>query len=544
MEFGPVPLDRAKGAILAHSLVVAGKRLGKGRLLSDADVAALAREGFETVTVARPDPERDMGEDEAAAVIAAALAGAALGLRVSAPFTGRVNVYAEAPGLARIDAAAIDAVNAVHEAITIATLPDLARAAPRAMLATVKIIPYAAPRDAVEKVVALLTGASALTLAPFAMRRASVFLTRTPGMKDSVVTKGAEAVRLRLAGLGIEMAPPVTTPHETGALAEALTTGADGDMAVILGGSATADRRDVAPAAVVEAGGEVAHFGMPVDPGNLLFVGALDGRPVVGLPGCARSPKLNGADWVLARLAAGVPAGAAEIRAMGVGGLLKEIPSRPQPRDGAAAPSARPFVSALLLAAGASRRMQGSDKLMGEVDGAPLLTRTAKALIGAGVDEVVVVLPPDAAARRGALKGLKVRVVENLLAAEGMGASIRAGMAALDPGADAVLIALADMPDLTAAHHAALIAAFSPEDGREIVRAATAEGEPGNPVIFGRRFFEALRVLEGDEGARAILAANAAATTLAPLTERAALTDLDTPEDWTSWRDARARADD
>ena len=98
-------------------------------------------------------------------------------------------------------------------------------------------------------------------------------------------------------------------------------------------GSATSDLHDVAPEAVRRAGGQVERFGMPVDPGNLLFTGRIGTRPVIGLPGCARSPALNGADWVLERLACGLEVGDDDIAAMGVGGLLKEIPLRPQLRE-------------------------------------------------------------------------------------------------------------------------------------------------------------------------------------------------------------------
>jgi molybdenum cofactor cytidylyltransferase len=109
-------------------------------------------------------------------------------------------------------------------------------------------------------------------------------------------------------------------------------------MLLILTGTATSDLHDTAPEAVRRAGGQVARFGMPVDPGNLLFLGALGGRPVIGLPGCARSSALNGADWVLERLACGLEVTGDDIAAMGVGGLLKEIPTRPEPREGRAAP--------------------------------------------------------------------------------------------------------------------------------------------------------------------------------------------------------------
>jgi molybdenum cofactor cytidylyltransferase len=120
--------------------------------------------------------------------------------------------------------------------------------------------------------------------------------------------------------------------HRTGAVAEALAA-SHSDLVLILTGSATSDISDVVPSAIGEAGGAVERFGMPVDPGNLLVLGRIGARPVIGLPGCARSPALNGADWVLERVACGVAVTSADIAAMGVGGLLKEIPTRPQPRD-------------------------------------------------------------------------------------------------------------------------------------------------------------------------------------------------------------------
>ncbi|MEO0362159.1 MAG: NTP transferase domain-containing protein [Pseudomonadota bacterium] len=535
MEFGPVPTEDAAGAILAHSIRVGGKRYGKGTRLTAEDVAALAAAGAAEVVVARFGAE-DLEEDAAAAVVAAPLAGP--GLSISAPFTGRVNVFAEAAGVLRVNADAVNAANAVDEAVTVATLPDYARVSPRQMLATVKIIPYAAPAAAAREAAARVAGA--LTLHLRKLTTASVFLTRTPGMKPGLIDKGEAAVAARLAALGVEHGPATVVDHRTGDLAAALGE-ASGEIILILGGSATSDRHDVGPAAVVAAGGAIERFGMPVDPGNLLFLGELRGRPALGLPGCARSPKLNGVDWVLERLVCGVPVGGGDIEAMGVGGLLKEIPSRPQPRGGEVV-ARRPLVSALLLAAGSSSRMRGADKLLEEVDGAPLLRRSAETLIASRADEVVAVLRPGDDARRAALSGLALRIVENPMAAEGMGASIRAGMAAIAPEAEAALIALADMPELAPSHVDALLAAYDAEEGREIVRAATADGTPGNPVLFGRRFFEALRALEGDEGARAVLAAHQDLVRLLPLAGDAARIDLDTPEAWAAWRAARAEA--
>ncbi|HRO13143.1 molybdopterin-binding protein, partial [Amaricoccus sp.] len=364
MRFGPVPVGQAEGAVLAHSLHEGALRMKKGRTLTAADLAALAAAGVAEVTVARLEPG-DLPEDAAATAVARALApdAAALGLSVSAPFTGRVNLFAETAGIVRVNEAAVAALNAIDPAITLATLADLVRVRARQMVATVKIIPYAVPRAAVERAVDCLSAGEVLRVAGFRPGRATLILTRTPGMKPSLLAKGAAAVETRLAALGQELASPVTVPHEPLAVAEAVRA-ATGDMVLILGASATSDAADVCPAGLVAAGGRLLRFGMPVDPGNLLFIGEHAGRPVVGLPGCSRAPTINGADWVLERLAAGVATGPAEIAAMGAGGLLKEISARPQPRDGRPHSKDRARVAAIVLAAGAARRMRGADKLL------------------------------------------------------------------------------------------------------------------------------------------------------------------------------------
>ena len=310
-------------------------------------------------------------------------------------------------------------------------------------------------------------------------------------------------------------------------------------MVLILTGSATSDRADLGPAAVEAAGGRLLRVGMPVDPGNLLFLGEAGGRAVIGLPGCARSPKLNGADWVLERVACGLGVGDAEIAAMGVGGLLKEIPSRPAPRAGGAEVAARrPVISAILLAAGRARRMGGRDKLLEPVEGVALLSRLARRLGASGADETVAVLAPGDTARAAALSGEPARIVENPRAGEGMGTSIAAGIAAIRPDADAALVVMGDMPEIDAGAVDRLIAAFDPGEGRAIVRATAEDGRPGHPVLFGRRFFEPLRALEGDRGARDLVAENRDFVTEVALPGQAALTDLDTPEDWAAWRAA------
>ncbi|HRO13428.1 MAG TPA: NTP transferase domain-containing protein, partial [Amaricoccus sp.] len=173
-------------------------------------------------------------------------------------------------------------------------------------------------------------------------------------------------------------------------------------------------------------------------------------------------------------------------------------------------------------------------------DEAAVLRAVAETAKASRVDQVLVVLPPAAAARRAALDGLAVGIVEAPDWAEGMAASIRAGLAAVRDEIDAVVILLADMPEVAPGDIDRLIAAFDTEAGREICRAVSADGRPGHPVLFGRRFFEALAGLEGDRGAREVIRTAEEFVTEVPTGGRSAVVDLDTPEDWAAWRAAAA----
>jgi molybdenum cofactor cytidylyltransferase len=331
MKFGAVPLGEAEGAVLAHSVGLASGRLRKGRVLDAADIEKLAAAGHEEVIVARLEPG-DLDENRAAAQLAAALVpeAQARGIETTAPFTGRVNLLASGPGVAVLDVPALEAVNRVHPMITLATVPPYQQMQARGMIATIKIISYAVPGAALEQACAAVGGG--IRLAAPVVRSAELIITDIPGGAGD---KGREAIAGRLAAFGIDLPEPRRVAHRAAALAEAIAA-SRADLVLILTGSATSDIDDVAPSALRAAGGQVARFGMPVDPGNLLFVGDLASRPVIGLPGCARAPALNGADWVLARIICGIPVTSQDIAGMGVGGLLKEIPSRPQPRRGAA----------------------------------------------------------------------------------------------------------------------------------------------------------------------------------------------------------------
>ncbi len=332
MKFGSVPIEQAAGGMIAHAVRRPGLTLKKGDFVGAAEIEALRAAGVSEVTVAQLE-DGDIGENEAAALLATKLCGQ--NLRVDPPFTGRCNIFATRPGVLVVDAQAIDAVNDLDEAITFATLPPLRAVVEGEMVATVKIIPFAVAREKVERALAA-AGAARLSIEPFRPMRVAMISTVLPGLKPTTIDKTQRALEQRLAPAGARIVSHEKVEHERAALAPAIAraTG-DSDLVIVFGASAITDRRDVIPAAVEAAGGRIEHFGMPVDPGNLLLIGATAaGRPILGAPGCARSPKENGFDWVLQRLLAGLPVASSDIRRLGAGGLLMEIVSRPQPRAG------------------------------------------------------------------------------------------------------------------------------------------------------------------------------------------------------------------
>jgi molybdenum cofactor cytidylyltransferase len=526
MKFGPVAPRDALGATAVHSIRKDGFVLKKGTRIGAAEIAALEAAGIAEIVVARLEPG-DIAEDAAAAEIAAAVAGD--GVRVDRAFTGRSNLFAAASGVLVVNRAAIDEINRVDEAITFATLAELKPVVEGEMIATVKIIPFALSREPLARAVSLAERSKPLVrVQAYRVRKVGVVSTILPGLSEKVIEKTLKITEDRLAPAGARIVAERRVPHEqtalSAAIGEVLKEGAE--LVIVFGASAIADRRDVIPASVEAVGGRIEHFGMPVDPGNLMLIGDVKGKPLIGAPGCARSPKENGFDWVLMRLLAGIEVSREDITGMGVGGLLMEIVTRPQPR---AERQEGRRVATVILAAGRSTRMGGPNKLLAEINGKPMVRIAAEQALASKARPVVVVTGFQAEQVEVALKGLDVAIARNPRFAEGLSTSLRTGVAALPADVDGVLICLADMPQVDYALIERLVAGFDPDKGALIV-VPTIEGKRGNPVLWSRRFFPDLMALEGDIGARHLIARFSEAVHEVPVEGRAALTDIDTPE--------------
>ena len=526
MKFGPVPPRQAEGATAVHTIRQGALVLKKGTLIGPAEVAALEAAGIKDVVVARLEPG-DVSEDKAAAEIATAVAGQ--GVHVDRAFTGRANLFAQAPGILVVDKAAIDRLNRVDEAITFATLPAFKPVVEGEMIATVKIIPFATSEASLKAALAA-AGKPFIRVAPYTIKKVGVVSTLLPGLATKVVEKTLRVMQDRLTPAGASIIAERRVPHEQGAVAKAvdevLKEGAE--LVVVFGASAIADRRDVIPAAVEAIGGRIEHFGMPVDPGNLMLIGQARGRPILGAPGCARSPKENGFDWILMRLLAGLPVSREDVTGLGVGGLLMEIVTRPQPRAEPELEKAQ-RIAAVILAAGRSTRMGGPNKLLAEIGGRPLVRIAAEQALASRARPVIVVTGHQRDKVEAALEGLDVQRVHNPSFAEGLSTSVKAGLAAVPDDVDGAIVCLGDMPQVSAPLIDKLIAVFDPERGALVV-VPTIDGKRGNPVVWARRFFHELMALDGDIGARHLIARYPEAVSEVPLTDIAALVDVDTPE--------------
>ncbi len=532
MFFGELPVREAVGTILAHSRKLDGRKLKKGHLLSADDIDALIASGVKTITVARPDPD-DLGENEAAGRLATALAGA--GLKQKPPFTGRCNLFADHDGLLRIQRSALDRVNLVDEAITVASLAPDTVVRRGQMVATVKIIPFAVPGSALDKCLShAQTVGDVISVAPFRPQRAVLIQTEMADTATRMLDKTHQVVQRRLGALEIDLCEEHRCDHAIAPLADLIAevNRRRPDMILIAGASAIVDRRDIIPQALRQSGGRVAHFGMPVDPGNLLMTGTLNETQVIGLPGCARSPKYNGLDMVLERLAADIDVDADYIMRLGSAGLLKEFASRPQPRqEPSMSERSRdiPKISAVVLAAGQSRRMGRDNKLLMQVAGKPMLIAAVEAVLESKVDEVIVVTGHEAASVEQAIAPYDVRPVHNPDYADGLSTSLRCGLSMIDGDTDGVIFCLGDMPKIRAHHIDALIDSFDPIEGRRIC-VPTVNGKRGNPVLWSSDYVSDILGVGGDTGARHLIGENEEAVVEVPFDDAAAVTDVDTPE--------------
>jgi len=204
----------------------------------------------------------------------------------------------------------------------------------------VKVIPYAVPGTVLDQIEAHIAhGAPLMSIDQLFQKQVAILLSGSVSIRERLVKNFDTPLRTRIEGFGSTVGRTafITLEDERDELQlstwieEATASGFE--LIIIAGETAIMDRFDLAPRAVMRAGGLVEAVGIPVDPGNLLMLGYVKDIPILGAPGCARSLKTNALDWILPRLLVGEHLTFADLAALGHGGLLEDTSKRPKPRS-------------------------------------------------------------------------------------------------------------------------------------------------------------------------------------------------------------------
>ena len=523
----------SKGSILAQSYNLSERKLSKGTRVSKAIVELLNKENIKTILCAVPH-ENDMDEDAAAEAISNAIDRNRLYAEEAS--TGRVNFRTPALGVVRYNRELIKKINLVDESIAFSIVEHNQLLAKNDLIATLKIIPFFVSKIYVEQVVTLLSKYEIFKIHRLEEKKVEFIQTYYDWQKRSIFKATSNVTRSRLDALGCLLEKETLIPHDHESLCSEIKSSLDSGAQVLLisGASAITDRSDYIPKAILSVGGEIIQYGLAVDPGNLLLIGQIGGTTVIGMPGCARSPKLNGFDWVLQLLMANIPITKEELADMGAGGLLMEIASRPLPRALSKSVNKREKkIMGVILAAGNSTRMGKDNKLLRNVGDASLVRNTAVEMLNSDVDSCSIVLGYQSDKVAEVIKDLNINLILNPFWQEGQASSLKAALNTLDDTYSDLLIMLGDLPGVKSRHINRVIEEhLLTNNRRSKITIPSFNGKKGNPVIWGRSFFPDLLNLEGDVGGRALFNHHPAAINLLDMDDPAVVTDTDTPEDF------------
>jgi molybdenum cofactor cytidylyltransferase len=525
MKFETRKTESCVGWRLAHSVVLKHEKVKKTRLITDEYIQFFQDQGIGKLQVFKLDND-DIEENIAASAIANHIAGQNVITDKSA--RGRCNILAATDGMISFPPD-LNQYNFIDESITLATLHNMQSVKKGQLLATVKIIPYAIPQKFIDQ---LLTLTAKIDVSPFKEYRSTIISS-----SNNLNEKAFSAIENRIKSSSGTIVSVIRCEHSLQELSKEIRTASSEtnvDLILISGLSAISDHRDVAPAALIKAGGQIQHLGMPVDPGNLLMLGYINDKTVIGLPSCAKSPALNGFDWILQRFAARLHISSDDIKHMGIGGLLKEDKNRPSPRyqvDNDLNKSKLLSIKVALLAAGKSSRAK-TNKLLVQANGEPVISKTVTAIIKSKfIDEkdVFVITGHDSEKIETVMAQHAVQIHFNPSFETGMSASLKVANELVHEKTDYILIALADMPFVNSQTIDRLIETAVTHPEYDVI-IPTFQRKRGNPVLWQRSYFHNVKNLSGDQGGRSIIKENEENVIEVEINDPGILIDLDTPE--------------
>ena len=524
MYFGQVKVTECVNGILAHTVTLDGKKFLKGRIISKEDQKYFIQNNLEYLICAKLT-KNDIHEDNAANILAKMFNNNTLALEKA--FTGRANILANESGLLVINEDKIRRFNKISNSITIATLQNNCIVSKGEMIATIKIIPFSIMVKSI-KTIEKINFKKSLYVQTYKEKKCALLLTHFNKENIKLNDISHKRIKERLVPLNCSIEIIETCEHNSDEITKNIKKfeKKDIDLILILGSSAIVDIKDKIPEAIINSGGKIIRFGMPVDPGNLLLLGEIKNTPVVGLPGCARSPTLNGFDWVLERLLSGNAISNNDISDMGVGGLLKTINKRKM----SLTKDTKYKITNIILAAGQSKRMLNDNKLLIKINKKTMLEKMVTTSLNSSADNTVLVLGYQSDIMQEIVNDKKIITIVNKDFAKGLSSSLQCGISALPDDCDAAVIILADMPSIESTVIDNIINSFNPKKNNSII-IPTFNNKKGNPILLDRKFFPDILRVKGDKGAKDIIVNNKNSILEVPQKNSAVLNDIDTKED-------------
>ncbi len=535
MKFGQVRPKEALGAMIAHKTKVSNITFKKGHIVTDKDIENLEKSNINFITCAIIE-KNDMPENKASSILADAVAGN--NLSSEKPFTGRSNITALKKGMVIISRKRVNKFNSIDDSITLATTLPSTIVDVGEIVGTLKIIPFSAPK----KLVNIALNAAKypeplISIKPFIFKKIMLIITRFSETKKSIIDKTIEEIKKRVINVNSQIESIEIINHDEYSITQTIQriNKADIDLILLSGASAIVDKNDVIPNAIKNNKGKIIHFGMPVDPGNLLLIGKISKIDVIGLPGCARSPLLNGFDWVLERICCGLKVTKKDITEMGCGGLLKDTKARGQKRS-ISSSVLIPKVTAIIFAAGLSRRMGKEDKITYNFKNKPMISHIVEAALSSHIKDIIIIAGKNYRKIEQIIQHDNVKIKYNKLYKDGLSSSIKAGIKLIANEIDAALFMLGDMPLIDSTLINKMLTSFDPVEGRSII-IPTFHGKRGQPILFSSELFSQISKISGDIGAKNIIHSNSNLIYEIEHHNNSILTDFDTFEDFINYKE-------
>ena len=524
MYFGDINVKDSLNCILAHTIVINKKKISKGTIITEIEKAYFINNKIKTIVCAKLD-KNDFHEDKAANEIAETFKNNSIASEKA--YTGRANILAKKSGLLVIDEEKINKFNMISDDITIATLNNNSTVKKGEMLATIKIISFSIKKSFIEKIKRTIYK-KAILVNPYINKKCALILTHHKKENIKLNAISERRINERLKNLNSSLDIIYNCEHNSKEISKNinLILKKKIDLIMILGSSAIVDIKDKIPEAINFSKGKIIRFGMPVDPGNLLLLGKIKNTHVIGLPGCARSPSLNGFDWVLEKVISNTNITKLNISNMGVGGLLKTLNIRAKTEK----ESTNYNITNIILAAGQSKRMKEKNKLLIKIDNKTMIEKIVDTALKSIANNTIVVLGHENDILQNLLNNKNITTIVNKEYLKGQSSSLQLGISALPEDCDAAIVILGDMPNISSRLINQLIENYKPNDNKSII-IPTYKNKKGNPVLIDREFFPDILSIKGDKGAKDIIMANKKYISEIPQKNSTIVEDIDTKED-------------